>query len=66
MSDVLLRHAGQIQPAPEFHHAVPENYITGIATVMQGELQRMLVLVDIEQLISSAEMGLVHASASVH
>jgi len=66
VSDVLLRDAGQIQPAPEFHHAVPENHITGIAPAMQGELQRMLVLVDNKQLMSSAELGLVDASAPVH
>jgi len=66
VSDVLQLHAGQIQPAPEFNHAVPDNHITGIATVMQGELQRMLVLVDIEQLMSSAEMGLGDAAVQVH
>jgi len=66
LSDVLQLDTGQIQPAPEFNHAVPENHITGIATVVQGELQRMLVLVDIEQLMSSAEMGLVDAAGQVH
>ena len=66
VSDVLQLDAGQIQPAPEFNHAVPDNHITGIATVMQGELQRMLVLVDIEQLMSSAEMGLMDAAAPIH
>ena len=66
VSDVLQLDAGQIQPAPAFNHAVPDNHITGIATVMQGELQRMLVLVDIEQLMSSAEMGLVDVAAPVH
>ena len=55
--------ADQIKPAPECNHAVPDHHITGIATVMQGEVQRMLVLVDIEQLMSSAEMGLVDVAA---
>jgi len=66
VSDVLQLHAEQIQPAPEFNHAVPDNHITGIATVMQGEMQRMLVLVDIEQLMASAKMGLVNPAEQMH
>jgi len=66
VSDVLHLTAEQIQPMPAFDHAVAANHITGIATVMQGEKQRMLVLVDIEQLMSSAEMGLVSATMHVH
>jgi purine-binding chemotaxis protein CheW len=59
VSDVLQLKAEQIQPAPEFNSTVAASHITGIATVMQGELQRMLVLIDIEQLMASDEMGLV-------
>jgi|GEM_PF-3660749 hypothetical protein len=33
---------------------------------MRGEVQRMLVLVDIEQPLSSVEMGLVDAAAKAH
>jgi len=52
----------------KFHQpaAVPDNHFTGIATVMQGELQRMLVIVNIEQFMSSAEIGQVHAAAKAH
>jgi len=33
---------------------------------MQGEMQRMLVLVDIEQLMASAKMGLVNPAEQMH
>jgi len=65
-SDVLQLDAQQLRPAPDFNRAVPDNRITGIATVMQDEVQRMLVLVDIEQPMSSAEIGLVQGTAPVH
>ena len=65
-SDVLQLDAQQLRPAPDFNRAVPDTHITGIATVMQGEVQRMLVLADTEQLMSSAETGLVQGTAPVH
>lgn len=33
-------------------------YITGIGAFKQGNLDRMLILVDIEELMSSPDMGL--------
>ena len=50
----------QIKPAPAFNAAVDAGFITGIGTVKQGEQERMLILVDIEELMSGADMGLVH------
>jgi purine-binding chemotaxis protein CheW len=59
VSDVLALTAGQIKPAPEFGGAIDAQHITGIGTVDHAERARMLILVDIEQLLSSVEIGLV-------
>ncbi len=58
VSDVLQLTAEQVQAAPEFNGAVDASHITGIGTVRQGDVQRMLVLLDIAKLMSSADMGL--------
>ena len=58
VSDVLELPAGQVRPAPEFNGAVEASFITGIATLKQGEAERMLILMDIESVMRSPEMGL--------
>ena len=72
VSDVLELSADQIKPAPELHSSVDASFITGIGTVKGGkgshgskddseqERERMLILMDIEGLMSSADMGLVN------
>jgi len=63
VSDVLELKPEQTRPAPEFNGAVDATYITGLGPVKQGEGEsqtgRMLILVDIEKLMSSSDMGLV-------
>ena len=61
VSDVLQLGADQVKPAPELASAsVDTSYITGIGSVAgEGNAERMLILVDIEALMTSAEMGLV-------
>ena len=59
VSDVLELSKEQIKPAPELSSSIDANYITGIGTVKSGEALRMLILMDIEGLMSSAEMGLI-------
>ncbi|MBH9552727.1 chemotaxis protein CheW [Inhella gelatinilytica] len=60
VSDVLELSRDQIRPAPEMTAAaVNTSYITGIATVTD----RMLILMDIEGLMSSADMGLMESIA---
>ena len=54
VSDVLELAGDLIKPAPEMNSTVDTGFITGIASV--GE--RMLILMDIEALMSSADMGL--------
>lgn len=56
VSDVLTLAAEQISDAPQFgNSAFSSEYLTGIGTVDE----RMLILVDIEKLITSEEMELV-------
>lgn len=64
VSDVVALTPGHVKPAPEFSGAVDAGHITGIATLGDGERARMLILVDIENLMSGIEMGLV--SETVH
>ncbi|MGG7981832.1 chemotaxis protein CheW [Klebsiella aerogenes] len=62
VSDVLSLTAEQIRPAPEFTVTLATEYLTGLGAL--GE--RMLILVDIEKLLSSEEMALVDNVAKSH
>ncbi|WP_370889543.1 chemotaxis protein CheW [Caballeronia sp. RCC_10] len=55
VSDVQTLTPEQIRPAPGFNSTVNTDYITGIGTIDD----RMLILMDIEKLITSEEMALV-------
>jgi purine-binding chemotaxis protein CheW len=57
VSDVLALDSETIKPAPEMSSAIDTSFITGIGSV--GE--RMLILMDIEGLMASEEMGLVNS-----
>ncbi|GAB7259876.1 chemotaxis protein CheW [Dickeya ananatis] len=61
VSDVLSLTAEQIRPAPEFAVTLSTEYLTGLGSL--GE--RMLILVDIERLLSSEEMALVDSVMKV-
>ena len=65
VSDVLELSAQQIKPSPELHSSVDAGFITGIGTIKcgrgEGERDRMLILMDIEGLMSSADMGLINS-----
>ena len=65
VSDVLELGRNDIKSAPELNSSIDANFITGIGTVRHGhgenEAERMLILMDIEGLMSSPEMGLVNA-----
>ena len=58
VSDVLELGAGTIKAAPQMHTAVDTSFITGIGSISE----RMLILMDIEALMSSADMGLIDAA----
>jgi len=56
VSDVMQLSEQMIQPAPEMSSSVVDTtYITGIANLSE----RLLILMDIESLMSSSEMGLI-------
>lgn len=55
VSDVLVLQDAQISDAPQFGTAFSTDYLTGIGTLDE----RMLILVDIEKLMTSDEMELV-------
>lgn len=59
VQDVVAIQTTDIKPAPDFNEAINTQHIIGIATVDHAEQQRMLVLLDIEKMMSSADMGLV-------
>lgn len=55
VSDVITLASEQIKPAPEMGSAFNTDYLVGLGTLDE----RMLILVDIDKLMSSAEMGLI-------
>ena len=55
VSDVLALAAGDIRPAPEFTARLDNAFVRGLATIDQ----RMLIIADIERLMTGAEMALV-------
>ncbi|WP_432261691.1 chemotaxis protein CheW [Cupriavidus sp. TMH.W2] len=57
VSDVLTLTGDAIKPAPEFGVSISTEHLTGLGTI-DG---RMLVLIDIERLMTSPEMALVEA-----
>lgn len=59
VSDVITLTADQTKPAPEFGSTIDTKYVKGIGAVDD----RMLILVDIEKLMTSSDMELVGAIA---
>ena len=60
VSDVITLSTDQIKPAPEMGTALNTDYLIGLGTLEQ----RMLILVDIDKLMSSSEMGLIEQLAA--
>ena len=60
VSDVTTLSADQIKPAPEMGTAFNSDYLVGLGTVDE----RMLILIDIDRLMSSSEMGLIDKMAA--
>jgi purine-binding chemotaxis protein CheW len=59
VSDVIDLDDEQIRPAPAFSSTINAGYIVGIGALTQGEHERLLILVDIEKLMTSVDMALV-------
>ncbi len=62
VSDVIALGAESIKPAPGMSSSVDADYIMGIGCIRSGDVVRMLILTDIDALMSSREMGLVDAT----
>jgi purine-binding chemotaxis protein CheW len=60
VSDVTTLTPDQIRPAPDLGTVFSTEYMIGLGTIDE----RMLILVDINKLMSSAEMGLIEGIAS--
>ena len=60
VSDVTTLLPEQIKPAPDLGASLDTSYVIGLGTLDE----RMLILIDIDQLMSSAEMGLVERMAA--
>jgi purine-binding chemotaxis protein CheW len=60
VSDVITLSAEQLKPAPEFSSSLDTQYITGLGTVDD----RMIIVMDIERLMTSRDMDLVEAVAA--
>ena len=59
VSDVISMNAEQIRPAPEFSQAVNARFIRGLANVDD----RMIIVADIEKLMSARDMELTEETA---
>ncbi|MBA3057132.1 MAG: chemotaxis protein CheW [Gammaproteobacteria bacterium] len=55
VSDVITLTPDQLRPVPEFSSAIDSDHLMAIGAIEN----RMLILLDIEKLMTSAEMGLV-------
>ena len=60
VSDVITLTGEQIKPAPEMGSVLDADYLIGLGTLDE----RMLILVDIDRLMSSEDMGLIEKMAA--
>ena len=60
VSDVITLKPEQIKPAPAMGTAFNTDYLIGLGTLDE----RMLILIDIDKLMSSSEMGLIEQALS--
>jgi purine-binding chemotaxis protein CheW len=60
VSDVITLTPEQLKPAPEFGTSLDTQYITGLGTVDE----RMIIVMDIEKLMSSRDMEMVEEAAA--
>ena len=60
VSDVITLTPEQIKPAPTMGTAVDTDYLLGLGTIEE----RMLILLDIDRLMSSSEIGLIEKLAA--
>ena len=61
VSDVVALDASEVKPAPNLGSVVDGSYIAGVAT----QNDRMVLLLDIEKLLSSGELKLLEEAAAI-
>ncbi|PSJ18280.1 chemotaxis protein CheW [Nitrosomonas supralitoralis] len=61
VSDVITLEAGQMRPTPELGSVINTEYIMGLGAVDE----RMLILIDIEKLMDSSDMGILDRSINL-
>jgi len=61
VSDVMALPSSRIRPAPDVGTALNTDFLMGLGTVDE----RMLILVDIDMLMSSPEMGLIEPAENI-
>jgi purine-binding chemotaxis protein CheW len=61
VSDVVILKPSDLRPAPQIAGVLTADYLEGVAVLDK----RMLIIVDIDGLMSSRDMGLVEAAAAV-
>ena len=64
VSDVLELAPAQIKAVPEFQSMMDADYITGLGSVGDGDEARMLILVDIDRLMSSEDIDHINKVAA--
>lgn len=64
VSDVVALKADNIKAPPQLTTSIDTAYVTGIATETQGEAARMLVLIEIERLMTSRDIGLLELATA--
>jgi purine-binding chemotaxis protein CheW len=60
VSDVITLTPDQVKPAPEMGSALNSDYLVGLGTLDE----RMLILIDIDRLMLSSDMGLIEKNAA--
>jgi purine-binding chemotaxis protein CheW len=60
VSDVITLTPDQVKPAPDMGSALNTDYLVGLGTLDE----RMLILIDIDRLMSSSDMGLIEQVAA--
>lgn len=60
VSDVIQLNSDSLRPAPDFSSSLDTRYIVGLGTLDQ----RMIIVVDIEKLMTSQDMALVEEAAT--
>lgn len=64
VSDVLALDADSIKPAPQMNGSVDGGHIIGMGCIKNGDVERLLILTDIEALLGGSETGL--GDAALH